>query len=226
MKTSSQAQKCLEIEKVERLNSLNINGNPFSIIPNAGGHCYESGWKALSYTSGRSTCLTPENTASRHGFWWLSISRRSGLLYAIYLSFQTMRLLVELLRDAVLFGKFSQEHACCKWNLASTVTEFGKPRRDLSTIAWKSLYKFAVTRTPRATWVPQMCSYVEEVLWNETCWWNCDNGSMKPIHIRKILSASVRVTPSVSLPCEQSTDSFLKTEESLFQWNWFSQISW
>lgn len=133
---------------------------------------------------------------------------------------------VELLRDAVLFGKLSQEHACCKWNLASTVTEFGKPRRDLSTIAWKSLYKFAVTRTPRATWVPQMCSYVEEVLWNETCWWNCDNGSMKPIHIRKILSASVRVTPSVSLPCEQSTDSFLKTEESLFQWNFFSQISW
>lgn len=40
---------------------------------------------------------------------------------------------------------------------------------------------------------------------------------MKPIHIRKILNASVRVTPSVSLPCEQSKDSFLKTEESLFQ---------
>jgi hypothetical protein len=72
--------KCLEFEKVERLNSQHINGNPFSIIPNAGGDCVESGWKALSYTSGRSTCLTPENTASRHGFGFLSIPRRSGLL--------------------------------------------------------------------------------------------------------------------------------------------------
>lgn len=59
---------------------------------------------------------------------------------------------VELLRDAVFYSE--NFPTCSKFNFASTVTESGKPRRDLSTIAWKSLYKFAVTRTPRATWVP------------------------------------------------------------------------
>jgi hypothetical protein len=66
--------------------------------------------------------------------WILIYSAEIGLTLS-HLSILSNNAPVELLRDAVLFGKFSQEHACCKWNLACTVTEFGKPRRDLSTIA-------------------------------------------------------------------------------------------
>jgi len=189
-------------------------GEQISVIPNAGGHCYESG-----KLSGPSTCLTPENTAGRHWFWWWSLPRRSGLLYAIYLSLKRMRLLN---CSGMLF--YSENFpTCSKWNFASTVTEFGKPRRDLSTIAWKSLYKFAVTRTPRATWVPifrcaamlKRCSEMRLA------------GSTVIMDLWSPYTRNpkcLRVMPSVSLPCEQSTDSFFQTEESLFQLNLFKSL--
>lgn len=131
---------------------------------------------------------------------------------------------LELLRDALLFGKFAQHHACSKWNFASTLTESGKPRRDLSTIAWKSLYKFAVTRTPRATWVPifrctamlKKCS--EMRLAGETVimdLWSQYTRNPK----------CLRVMLSVSLLCEQSTDSFFQTEESPFQFFLLNSLS-
>lgn len=135
---------------------------------------------------------------------------------------------LELLRDALLFGKFSQLlttiWACSKWNFASTLTESGKPRRDLSTIAWKSLYKFAVTRTPRATWVP--------IWWCTAMLKKCSEMRLAGETVIMDLWSQytrnpkcLRVMLSVSLLCEQSTDSFFPPSGRLFQLNFLNGLS-
>lgn len=157
-------------------------GEWISVIPQCGRTLLWI-WKALSYTSGPSTCLTPENTASRHWFWCLSLPRRSGLLYAIYLSLKTMRLLN---CSGMLFSirKIFPTPCLQQIEFCQHCYRIRKTAPRSIDYSMKVVVQVRCDQNPKGNLSPdiQICSYVEEVLWNETCWWNCDNGSMKPIY--------------------------------------------
>lgn len=156
-------------------------GERISVIPNAGGHCYES-WKPCHILRGLPLAWPLRIRPPDIDFYDdLFRGDRAYSMPSIY-PFQGCACWIA--QGCCSIRKIFPRPCLQQMEFCQHCYRIRKTAPRSIDYSMKVLVQVRCDQNPKGNLSPdiQMCSYVEEVLWNETCWFNCDNGSMKPIY--------------------------------------------